>query len=402
MSLSTDQVLALANEVGTPFYVYDLAKVRTAATVLRAALPAGAQVFYSLKANPHPDIVAACLAVDLGVEVSSDGEWSSIPAGTPSSSIIYSGPGKTRAQLSEFAQRWGGYVTAESFRELAEIRRIGGFAGILVRVNVTTDRKGASLTMSGRASQFGIDDADLKDGWAAHDLGAGDIVGFQIYAMSNQPDVQVIGGAASDALRFVQECAELYGFQPSILDLGGGFAAPFGRAGRTGLDGLRAALLTELAAAPAMADTTLIFESGRFLTAAAGTMYATVLDRKRSKGKEYLVLDAGVNCVAGLQASGRTLPAPIDVEVVHRRTPAGRPGPVTVTGPLCTPFDVLNREVVMDVGVGDIVRVPNVGAYGLSASAVGFLSRQLPAEVVVDGTDVLGATRVTMLRGACG
>ncbi|MEV4315584.1 type III PLP-dependent enzyme [Actinocrispum sp. NPDC049592] len=402
MSLPADDVLALVAEVGSPFYVYDLAEVRASAARLRGALPEGARVFYSLKANPHPEVVATCLKSGLGVEVSSEGEWSSVPAGTPSSSIIYSGPGKTAAQLAEFARRWGGYVTAESLRELTQVRRLGGFAGILLRVNVTSDRRGASLTMSGRPSQFGIDDVELLRDWAVHDLSAGDIAGFQVYAMSNQPDVEVIAGAAGDALRFVRDCAELHGFRPSVLDLGGGFAAPFGRAGRSSLDGLRTALRSELDGVPAAAEAALVFESGRFLSAPAGTLYATVLDVKCSKGKRYVVLDAGVNAVAGLQASGRTLPASLDVEVAHRGSAAGGSRPVVVTGPLCTPFDVLNREIELDVAAGDIVRVPNVGAYGLSAAAVGFLSRRLPAEVVVDGQRVLSATRVTMVRGACG
>ncbi|TCO59319.1 type III PLP-dependent enzyme [Actinocrispum wychmicini] len=400
MSLSNDQLLVLAARLGTPLYTYDLARVRSAAALLRTELPADARVFYSLKANPHPGIVAACLAEGLGVEVSSEGEWSSIPDGTPATSVIYSGPGKTRGQLTDFAKRWDGYVTVESFRELAEVRAVGGFAGILLRVNITSAHTGASLTMSGRPSQFGIDDADLMSAWSTHDLGAGDVVGFQVYAMSNQTDVRILAATAGEALQFVREMTRRFGFRPAIVDLGGGFPAPFGRPGVLGLAGLRAALLTELAAAPT--DAQLVFESGRFLSATAGSLYARVLDVKSSKGREYVVLDAGVNCVAGLQASGRTLPVPVGIEVVHRCSQAGRQRPMTVTGPLCTPFDVLNREILLDVMPGDLVRVPNVGAYGLSASAVGFLSRRLPAEVVVDGAKVIGATRVTMVRGGCG
>ncbi|SDZ35577.1 diaminopimelate decarboxylase [Amycolatopsis xylanica] len=400
MPLSQDQLRDLAARWGTPLYVYDLARVRSAAALLRAELPAEARVFYSLKANPHPAIVSTCLAEGLGAEVSSAGEWSSIPDGTPATSVIYSGPGKTRDQLVEFAKRWSGYVTVESFRELAEARAVGGFAGILLRVNVSSAHQGASLAMSGRPSQFGVDDADVLASWSTHDLGAGDVVGFQSYAMSNQADLRVLAATAGEVVRFVGEVTRKWGFRPSIVDLGGGFPAPFGRPGELGLTELRAALAAELAATPA--DARLVFESGRFLAATAGSLYASVLDVKSSHGREYVILDAGVNCVAGLQASGRTLPAPLDVEVVHRRSPAGVRRPVTVTGPLCTPFDVLNRELLLDVMPGDLVRIPNVGAYGLSASAVGFLSRRLPAEVIVDGAEVIGATRVTMVRDFCG
>jgi diaminopimelate decarboxylase len=403
MPLSTDRVRELVRDVGTPCYVYDLAEVRAAAARLAGALPGGARIHYSLKANPHPDVVRTCLDVGLGVEVSSEGEWAAVPPGTPPGSVIYSGPGKTGPLLGEFARRWGGYVTVESVRELAEVRRVGGFAGILLRVNLTQDTAGSSLTMSGRASQFGLDDTDVLRDWAELDLGAGDIAGFQFFAMSNQPKAGVLADAARGALGFVADCAGRHGFRPRLLDLGGGFAAPFGRAApreRTDLAGLRPALTEALAATPAAASATLVFESGRYLTAGAGVLYATVLDVKTSKGRQFVVLDAGVHCVGGLQASGRTLPTPLDV--VPLGAGPGEAGPVTVTGPLCTPFDVLNRETALAVAPGDLVAIPNVGAYGLSASAVGFLSRPLPAEVVVDGSRLVGVSRLTMTRSSGG
>lgn len=105
-----------------------------------------------------------------------------------------------------------------------------------------------------------------------------------------------------------------------------------------------------------------------------------------------MVLDTGVNHLGGMSGLGRLARA--------SATPdpgAGATVRATLVGPLCTPADVLGRGVeVPDVGTGDCVVIPNVGAYGLTASLVAFLGRPAPAEVVLRGAEVVSATRLRL------
>lgn len=114
----------------------------------------------------------------------------------------------------------------------------------------------------------------------------------------------------------------------------------------------------------------------------AGFLLTTVVDVKHSRDRTYLILDAGINVLGGMSGLGRVLP--MRVRLIDDTDGAVSPTPVDLAGPTCTPLDLLARAVPMAaVRPGAVLAIPNVGAYGLSASLIGFLSRPLPAEVCV-------------------
>jgi diaminopimelate decarboxylase len=173
-----------------------------------------------------------------------------------------------------------------------------------------------------------------------------------------------------------------------VLDLGGGFGAPFAKAGEAvDLTALRP-LLTELldTELPGWREQSpqVVFESGRYLVGTAGTLLTAVLDVKRSQGKDIVVLESGINHLGGMSGM-RRLP-PLSPSLVQAAGP--NEGPLldaVVVGPLCTPLDTWTRNVKLPpLRPGDLVAVPNVGAYGLYASLVAFLGHPLPVEAVVD------------------
>src|SRR5262249_53430277 len=121
-------------------------------------------------------------------------------------------------------------------------------------------------------------------------------------------------------------------------------------------------------------STKLWFESGRYICASSGTLIATVLDVKESKGgKKYVVLDTGINHLGGMSGLGR-IPRPFISVVPLNGDGAGEIENFDVVGPLCSPLDSLARNLKLPrLKPGDLVAIPNVGAYGLSASLIGFL-----------------------------
>ncbi|MFG3255719.1 type III PLP-dependent enzyme [Streptomyces sp. NPDC048172] len=402
----------LLAEYGSPLYVYDLPAVRTACRELRASLPEPARLYYSLKANPHPALVAALRAEGARAEITSRGELASaLSAGCPPSELLYSGPGKTPGELDEAIRAGVRSFSAESAGDLARIGAAaageGAEARCVLRVNAAGAPGGAGLRMTGSSSQFGFDEDVLLD---AAERGlltppGTRVVGLHFFPLTNARDE---AGLAAELVQSVHTAAQLrdrLGLDLQLVDLGGGFAAPYAVPGeRPVYGGLRAVVCAALDEwLPGWRDGTPVvaFESGRHLVGGAGRLLCTVTDVKRSRGADFAVLDAGINHLGGLSGLGRLLPMsarplrPAGAEATQR---------ITLAGPLCTPADLLGRQVEIPGGLrpGMVLAFPNVGAYGLSASLLGFLGHPAPAEVVTDVTDgergVVSATRLTLER----
>ncbi|QMU78281.1 type III PLP-dependent enzyme [Streptacidiphilus sp. PB12-B1b] len=395
----------LAERFGTPLYVYRLDRVHRAVADLRAALPRDTRLYYSLKANPHPAIVAELAALGLSGELSSTGELASaIRAGLPPERCLYTGPGKTSEEMLAAVKAGIRLFSVESRTDrdrLADVARASGVdVDYMVRLNGTATA-GSGLRMTGRPSQFGID-VDQTAELAAVLTGRSRArpVGAHVFAATNVSGVDALLAEFDLSARTAARAMESMDSRPEFVDLGGGFAAPFAQPGeRTDYSAIRAGLERSLDAwLPGWrsGEPRVGFESGRYLVADSGFLLATVLDVKRSHGTTYAVLDAGVNVLGGMWGLGR-LP-----------TPSARPEPVpgadgtgraTLVGPLCTPLDVLGRAVdVSDLSVGLVLSIPNVGAYGLTASLLGFLSRPVPTEVVLDAHGEIADVRRLELR----
>ncbi|MGW7573845.1 type III PLP-dependent enzyme [Streptomyces sp. NPDC054765] len=407
----------LARRYPGPVYVYDLDRVAAAAGDLRAALPAPSLVYYSLKANPHDDVVRALRTAGCRAEISSTGELAgALGAGFRGAECLYTGPGKTDGEIAHAVRHGVLDFSVESVHELRRIDRIaaaqGRRAGVLLRVNGERAAPAGGMHMTGSPSQFGIDVELLGPAVAAAaGCPAIDLTGLHLFSMTNAVDEPSLIRELRRSITTAAAVCERYGLAPRMLDLGGGFAAPYTQSGRRpGYPGLAQALRQELdlrfpgwsTGAPAIA-----FESGRYLVADCGTLICTVTEVKNSRGKQFIVLDAGINALGGLSGTGRLLP--LSVEPVGMPRAAGTSdgaqgvGPAMtsarVVGPLCTPADLLGRDVpVPRLRPGDRIAIPNVGAYGLTTGLLGFLGRPAPTELVVRGRSVVSASRLELIR----
>ncbi|MFI5844834.1 type III PLP-dependent enzyme [Catenuloplanes sp. NPDC051500] len=392
----------------TPAYVYDLDELDRSYAALRAALPGSAELFYSLKANPHPEVVAGLVAAGCRAEICSPGELRvALAAGADPAGMLYTGPGKRDADLAEAVRAEVGLFSVDSPYGLDQLDRVARTHGTgvraLVRINDDTPAPGQGLTMTGVTSQFGADVRWMLDrpelfGPRPHVR----IAGFHLYMGSNVDGEDALIAQFTQSVETVRRLAAASGTYPELIDLGGGFGAPFARAGaRPDLPKLADRLTTLLADAfpgwpregPRVA-----FESGRYLAGTCGTLVTRVLDVKRSQGATVVVLESGIHHLGGMSGL-RRLP-PIVPDLVTVDAAAGPPQPGTVvTGPLCTPLDTWARAAVLPrVRPGDLVAVPNVGAYGLYASLVAFLAHPMPVEVTVRGDRIIAMTRLELTR----
>ncbi|KUF18658.1 hypothetical protein [Streptomyces silvensis] len=405
-------LLNLAARYGTPLYAYDLPAVRRAAAALRSDLPAGSRILYSVKANPHPLLIETLRTEGCEAEVSSVGELAvAIAAGHAPERVLYSGPGKSPSDLRTALASGVRTFSVESVTDRQRLDALAQDADVrcdyLVRLNGPAGSVHGSLRMSGSASAFGADVADMEALRALLTVRSRTRpIGLHTFFATNIGNEDSLIAEFQQAVRTVSEVCRETEFVPHMIDLGGGFPAPQAAPGgvtrhprlASAVEGaLDAHLVTRRTSGVEIA-----FESGRYLVGAAGTLITEVLDVKRSRGRTFAVLDTGVNALGGMSGLGRLMapqarpyrlaPAPT------RDVPSGdEPCPVTLVGPLCTPLDVLNRSVDLgEVRVGDLLAVPNVGAYGLTASLVGFLSHPLPTEIVHDGGTVVAARRLAL------
>lgn len=368
----------------TSTYVYELSAITDSIDLLTSQLPEQASVLYSIKANSHPRVVEHAARRGVGLEVSSEGELDIAVAARAEVDhpveIVCTGPGKTTRYL-ETAARVGAIISIETTTELTRMRALG-ITGqdILVRINAAATSQRAGLQMTGVPSQFGIDE-DIADTAIRRVIDDGhNFRGVHLYMGSNITAEDDLIAQFEISTRIARRYRP-FATGPFIADLGGGFGHPFAEPGPTPRwDRLRARLepLTrDLAAAGAQVT----FESGRYIAGSCGTLHATVLDVKMSQGHRFVVLSSGVNHLGGLTGLRRLPQA--------RFGPAAAVGsdvPERLVGPLCTPVDVLNKRSTTALTVGDIVSVPNVGAYGLSASLANFLGHPYPAEEIrLDG-----------------
>lgn len=395
----TDPAFAreLVQRYGSPLYAYDLEELDQRVAELRRALPERAALLYSLKANPLPAIARALAARGVRAEVSSAGELAvALQAGFAPREVLYTGPGKTHAEISDALEAGVVRFSCESGADYARVvacaAERGRPAEVLFRLN-PSEGSGHGLVMSGAASQFGFESEPLAEllRSAGHD-GRVRTLGLHVYYGTQIREIEML---AANAARVIGLAGELFAGVPGgarVLDLGGGFPWPFGTPGPApDLRGLRGAMERAAEAAPPRAE--LWFESGRFLAASSGTLLSTVVDVKVSRGRRFVILDAGINHLGGMSGMGRIHLPQLTFLPLTDEPRAAAAG--TVVGPLCTPLDVLGRgDQIPEVRPGDLVAVPNVGAYAATASLTGFLSRPSAAEVAYRAGTVCDAYRL--------
>jgi diaminopimelate decarboxylase len=294
--------------------------------------------------------------------------------------------------------------SVESATDLRRLDTVSGEAGrrvdCVVRCNTAEAGGALGMRMTGTASQFGMDTGAARTlPEIARGLPHVRLRGLHFFSATNIEHEATLLDELAGNVRTAAELAD-DGLPVDILDIGGGFAAPYARPGvRPSYPGLRdglSAVLDRWFADPRRGVPRVAVETGRFLTADCGTLVTSVLDVKSSHGQRYAVLDAGINHLGGLSGLGRVRPRYAEPLPASAADTDER---VHLAGPLCTAADIVGRDVALPrVAAGDLVVIPNVGAYGLTASLVAFLGHPAPVEVVLDGDRVVSASRMVLRR----
>lgn len=402
-------LMELLSRYGSPLYVYDLERVQAALSDLRAALPDRITIYYSLKANPHVDIARQLHLNGCRAEISSTGELAAaVVAGFMPGDYLYTGPAKTLEEITVAIQAGVRRFSVESAADFQRVSRVAAEHGTRVDclIRISAGAAGSSsLRMTGTGSQFGTPLAQvLAAPEAFAEVAGGRIGGVHFFPLSNARDEDSL---IAELVGSVGAAAQLQAETPLRLlevNVGGGFAAPYARPGaRPVYSRLRAALTEALdAQLPGWrtGDPSVAVESGRYLVGDCGSMVCTVVEVKQHQDSSFVLLDSGINHLGGMAGLGRLLPLSVmPVDGPQSGELAENLARATLVGPLCTPADVLSRNVDLGAVVaGQPLVIPNVGAYGLTASLVAFLGRPIPTEVVVRDGQVISASRLQLER----
>ena len=388
--MSMDSFLAWltrhGRSVSTPAYIYDETELDRSLVALAGLLPERAPLFYSLKANPQPGIVELLAARKVGAEVASAGEWRACRmAGVPAADIVVGGVGKTGAFLAEVAAARPAAVVIDSLAEWT--RAVSAFpsgAGVPVLLRINPGVRLGGLDMGG-ASQFGLDpEQGLEVARLAAQSSRVDLLGLHAYFGSQRlkatPIVQtirVVGGIIEDFAR--------HGLRPRVVDIGLGVGVPYlADDEEPDLRALQAALHDEWRR-DAWSGIKVWSEAGRALVARSGYFVARVTEAKDLNGKTFVFLDGGLGVHNPGVGLGRFFRKNPQFAFVPRA--GGSPAPtgvVDIVGNLCTSADCLGHQVpAPDLEEGDLVVIPNAGAYCQTTGLWGFNSQRPFSEALL-------------------
>jgi diaminopimelate decarboxylase len=385
---------AIAAAVGTPAYVYSTAALRTSARAFRAGLAAVPRqhLAFAVKSNPNVAVLRLLADEGYGADIVSGGELlRALAAGIPASGIMFSGVGKTDAEMIAALDAGIGQFNLELEEEgvvLAGLAAARGLrAAAVLRVNPDVDAgTHAKISTGRRDNKFGVGIADAPAIYARlAKLDGLDLRGIAIHIGSQIADLAPLEAACSRIGALIAELRAA-GHRITHVDLGGGLGIPYrpGEICPSAADyGAMIARVTR------DWDAVLMFEPGRFIAGDAGVLLAEILWVKPGATHPYVIVDAAMNDLA----------RPAMYDAYHdfaAVTPRGGRMVANIAGPVCESGDTfaMGREIDI-VRRGDLAVFRTVGAYGATMAST-YNCRALVPEVLVDDDQfAVVAARVT-------
>lgn len=373
-------------------YLYDLPKLRTHVNGLMTTLPSRCQLFYAIKANSDHEILKTLAPLVHGFEVASLGEIEKVRAVDKNIPILFGGPGKTAEEI-EGAIYHGVYLLhIESLHELRLVNHIAGQKGtsvsILLRVNLENSVPNAQLKMAGVPTQFGIEECAIP---SAIDIGKSlpnvKICGFHFHAMSNNIDVKTHADFVDHCFETAARWGKEWDLDISYLNVGGGIGINYlDIENQFNWDDF-SNRLEKVIEKYSDSSWKVLFECGRFITSSCGYYAAEILDIKQNHGQYFCVVRGGshhLRLPAAWKQSHPFTIVPIEKWIYPIERPEINETTITVAGELCTPNDILARDIVVPkLRVGDILLFSYTGAYGWAISHHDFLSHPHPEKLYI-------------------
>jgi len=370
----------ICEQFGTPLYIYSAHHIENQIQRLKNSFKnLNPLICYSMKANSNLHILELVRKYGCGVDIVSGGELAkALKAKFPPKKIVFAGVGKTESEI-RFAIKKGIYLfTVEGIEELKAINNIARtlkqIVDVSLRVNLDIDVDTHHYTKtSKKETKFGIPANDVKSIIKnTQDFKYVRIKGIQFHLGSNIKDsVPYI-----KALNRVKNPMRKYGFQPLLIDIGGGFGIPYKKEKIEPIERFGKKITDFFV--KHFQGVSIILEPGRFIVGNGGMLLTKIVYKKSTETKNFLIVDAGMN----------DLIRPALYNSYHEIIPVvkktGRKTIYDVVGPICETGDFLGKDRLLpeDISSGQLLAIMSAGAYGFSMAS-NYNERPKPAEVLV-------------------
>lgn len=374
----------LAGQYGSPLYVYSRAALEAAYRSYDAAFASHPhRICYAVKANSSLAILQLFASLGSGFDIVSGGELQRVlRAGGEPGKVVFSGVGKTVAEMELALNAGIGCFNVESAAELERLNqvaaRLGRRAPVSLRVNPNVDAKTHPYISTGlKENKFGVAFEDALPLYRrARELGNLDVHGIDCHIGSQLTEVSPFGAALDKVLELL-DALEAEGFDIRHLDLGGGVGIRYRDETPPDVAVYAETLLSRLQGR----KQTVFVEPGRSLVGNAGLLLTSVEYLKNNGDKHFAIIDAAMN----------DLMRPALYEAWHEIVPvqerAGTAAVYDIVGPVCETGDFLGHARPLVLQQGDVLAVLSAGAYGMSMSS-NYNTRGRAAEVMVSGSSV--------------
>ncbi len=381
--MNTALISKIAAEVGTPFYLYSEQKLRRNFQTFANAVKSlkKATVCFAVKSNFNPTVLKIFAGMGAGADIVSGAELElALQAGVPADKIVFSGVGKTRAELTAAIQAGIKQINAESESEIRLIdeiaRGLNKTAAVGIRVNPDVDaHTHEKITTGKKENKFGIDWNDaLRLFLSAEQFKGISLHGIEVHVGSQILDLEPFREAFVKTKQMLKTLNE-NGVSIQTVDVGGGLGVAYKTDESAPSPADYIAVLQDVLGD---FDGEFVFEPGRCLSGDAGVLVASVVRVKQTGEKSFAVLDAGMN----------DLVRPAMYDAYHNIV-ALKGGEASrkydVVGPICESADIFGKgRVLPELKEGDLLAVETAGAYG-ATMASNYNGRPLAAEVLLDG-----------------
>ncbi len=374
----------VAERFGTPVYVYSRAAIEGAyGEFARAARGRKVLICYAMKANSNLAVLDLLARAGAGFDIVSGGELQrALAAGADASRVVFSGVGKSAAELRMALDAGVRCFNVESRSELRRLSTIAAAAGrrapVSLRVNPDVDAGTHPYISTGlRESKFGIAHAEVLEAYReAAGLPGIEVTGIDCHIGSQITELSPFIAALERIIELVERLAA-DGIALRHVDLGGGLGIDYAGERPPTRTALLEAIFARVDASPAVRGLELMFEFGRSIVGNAGLLLTRVEYLKSNEARNFAVVDAAMN----------DLMRPALYEAFHRIVPVRQRGTAEarwdVVGPVCESGDWLGRDRALAIEEEDLLAVLSAGAYGMSMSS-NYNTRPRAAEVMVD------------------
>lgn len=380
--MNSDLISKIAAEVGTPFYLYSEQKLRDNFKSFADAVKPlkKATVCFAVKSNFNPTILKILAGMGAGADIVSGGELElALQAGVPADKIVFSGVGKTRAELTAAITAGIKQINAESESEIRLINEIAiglnKTASVGIRVNPDVDaRTHEKITTGKKENKFGIDWNDARRLFLSAEQFKGiSLHGIEVHVGSQILELSPFREAFVKTKKMLNDLKE-HGVSIQTVDVGGGLGVAYKTDESAPSPADYIAVLQDVLSD---FDGEFVFEPGRCISGDAGVLVASVVRVKQTGDKRFAVLDAGM--------SDLVRPAMYDayhnIEAVKGGEAFER---YDVVGPICESADIFGKDRMLpELNEGDLIAIETAGAYG-AAMASNYNGRPLIAEVLTD------------------